>query len=126
MNKDIDTTIIDGIMKELGWKKYRETYVFYRKTGKEPYAYYISFPTDVYSMYLMYQEAYDNKKITKEELKNQLKKIFSNVTLNTYSKKEQLKWGLAMLAADYYWHNNNKLLHKKYVDLYEKLTGKEY
>ncbi len=126
MNKNIDTTVIDGIMKKLGWKKYNKTYVFYRETGEVPYAYFISFPTDVYSMYLIYQEAYDNKKITKKGIKSLLQGNFSNLTANTYSTKDQLKWGLAMLAADFYWHNNNKLLHKKYVDLYEKLTGKKY
>jgi hypothetical protein len=126
MNKNINTSTSDTIMKELGWKKYRETYVFYRKTENETYPYYISFPTDVYGMYSIYQEWYNTGQLSREQLKKYLEFRFCANTANIFVKKGQLRWALPMLAADYYWHNNNKLLHKKYVDLYEKLTGKKY
>lgn len=122
-----ETPRLDAVMKELGFERPNESYVYVRDENGLliDYPYRIVFPI-VTKNWCFTETLFDNPHVNLENLK-----IFINTTVRmafaiTRVKTNNLEHMVAMLTADYYQCEGDKVKHQEWVTKYENLTGLKY
>lgn len=119
-----ETPAYDDCMKELGWMKFEDNPVYYRREAERD-RYAVTFTVDFKAYQKLYEDMVNDGKGTKEQLLVMLSDIIRCAGTIVYCKTLELEI-LFMLTADFYLHNRDNEMHQKYKDLYEQLSGRKY
>jgi len=127
---DYNTPTCTKILAELGWVQFEGNPVYIRRfTGSDDMTHYqVSYSCDINGMEIMYEKAFNEGKITYENLKITLGRMFGGYTENNIMEEPDTLsyWTLLMITADFYWSHRDGENHQKYVNKFELLTGRKY